>query len=103
MVGCVESTPLVIARYQSVDSSCAISESTSGARPSNGLFDIGLTSSGLPGFNLVPLVQNNLPLRTVTMVPGQSPTVTNETDAIYVSGFDVELIPKSADIEAALP
>ena len=64
---------------------------------SGGQLDVGIASLGAPqgyhGYIAAPIVQNNLIERATA--------TTAETDAVDLTGFDIELVPPASDSEVA--
>ncbi len=74
---------------------CTVTASDTTVQTS-GFFDVGIVAaSGSPGYQLFPVVQNDLPLSTDT-------TTDVEHNAMNVTGVNVQLIP-DASIAGAIP
>ena len=72
----------------SEDSNACVASATATTARNRGVLDLGLVAVGGDGYNLYPLIRNNLLDRSATVPAG--------TDDIAVLGLDVQLLPDAA-------
>lgn len=100
LAGCVDDdVSLTINGFVAVEKDECTADPASQTFVSRGLLDVGVVQLfQTRGYLAAPVVANNIPNRANMFT-------SEETDAIYLTGFDIELVPdpRDAQVDAAIP